>query len=89
MIIAHVSESVTPPRQHSPELPIELEDVILRCLEKDPEDRFQSVEDLRRALTDVPLEDVWTAEMAAEWWSCNGCPERKAMAAAAIEAAAV
>jgi serine/threonine-protein kinase len=89
VIIAHATESVTPPRDHNPDLPLELEDLILRCLEKDPEDRFQSVDDLRRALLDLDLADQWSAERAAEWWSCNGCPERKAMAAAAIEAAAV
>lgn len=89
VIVAHASEEAIPPRQHNPLLPIELEDVVLRCLEKDPEDRFQTVEELRRALLDVRLEDEWSPERAAEWWNCKACPERKAMAAAAIEAAAV
>lgn len=89
VIIAHASEDVVPPRDHNPDLPIELEEVVLRCLEKDPEDRFQSVEDLRLALIEAPLLDGWSSEMAAEWWNCKGCPKRKAMAQAAIEAAAV
>ena len=89
VIVAHASEEVTPLREHNPMLPIELEEVVQRCLEKDPEDRFQSAEDLRLALQDVPLDEVWDSERAAEWWNCNGCPERKAMAAEAIEAAAV
>lgn len=89
VIVAHASEDVTPIREHNPMLPIELEEVVQRCLEKDPEDRFQSAEDLRLALQDVPLDDTWSSERASEWWNCNGCPERKAMAAQAIEAAAV
>ncbi|QDV78019.1 serine/threonine protein kinase [Botrimarina mediterranea] len=89
VIIAHASEEVLPPRQHNPLLPIELEDIVLRCLEKDPEHRFQTVDELRRALMDVQFEDSWSPERAAEWWNCKACPQRKAMAAAAIEAAAV
>lgn len=89
VIIAHATEDPIPLRQHNPLLPIELEDIVLRCLEKDAEDRFQTVEALRRALLEVELDDGWTAESAAEWWSCNGCPQRKAMAARAVEAAAV
>ncbi|TWT48802.1 serine/threonine-protein kinase [Botrimarina hoheduenensis] len=89
VIIAHVSEDVVPPRHHNPSLPIELEEVILRCLEKDPEDRYQTVDQLRIALSEAPLEDYWSADRAAEWWTEKGCPQRKAMAAAAIEAAAV
>ncbi len=89
VIIAHASEEVVRPREHNPELSIELEEIVLRCLEKVPEDRFQSVDDLRQAILDAPVDEVWTPELAHEWWNCNGCPQRKAMAAEAIEAAAV
>ncbi|MEO1497115.1 MAG: serine/threonine-protein kinase [Planctomycetota bacterium] len=89
VIIAHASEEIVPPRHHNRDLPIELEEVILRCLEKDPEHRFQTVEELRLALLDAPLTDTWSSEHAADWWNCKGCPKRKAMAEAAIEAAAV
>ncbi|MEM6799037.1 MAG: serine/threonine-protein kinase, partial [Planctomycetota bacterium] len=88
VIIAHVSEEVVPPRERNPEIPHSLEEIILRCLEKDPDHRFQDVTSLRRALEDAEFADGWSSEQATEWWSCNGCPERKAMAAAAIEAAA-
>ena len=40
----------TPPRAHRSSLPEELEDVILRCLEKDVTKRIQSVAELARAL---------------------------------------
>ncbi len=89
VIIAHVSEDPVPPRDLMPEIPEPLEDIVMRCLEKDPEDRFQDVGDLRRALRDLVFDSPWTFERANEWWSCKGCPQRKAMAAAALEAAAV
>jgi serine/threonine-protein kinase len=88
VMIAHASEGVTPLRQLNSEIPVELEDVVLRCLEKDPDHRFQDVVSLQRALREVPVEADWSAQLAAEWWHCNGCPERKKLAAELLEAAA-
>jgi serine/threonine-protein kinase len=89
VMIAHASQEVVPPRQLNPELPAELEEIVLRCLEKDPEHRFQDVSALRRAMNELALSDAWSSELAAEWWNCNGCPERKKLAAELVEAAAV
>ncbi|HEX3600808.1 MAG TPA: serine/threonine-protein kinase [Lacipirellulaceae bacterium] len=89
VMIAHASQEVVPPRQINPELPTELEEVVLRCLEKDPEHRFQDIASLRTALREIALDDAWSSDLAAQWWSCNGCPERKKLAAEVVEAAAV
>src|SRR5690606_12131801 len=89
VMIAHASQDPPTPRGVNPAVSSELEDVILRCLEKDPEHRYQDVLELQRALREVPLDDPWSSERAAAWWSCNGCPERKKMAEELIEAAAV
>jgi serine/threonine-protein kinase len=89
VMIAHASEDPEPPRLLNADLPPELEEIILRSLEKRPDDRYQSVAELREALDRVPLEQEWTAVSAAEWWHNNGCPQRKAMAAEAVELAAV
>ena len=89
VIIAHVSEDAIPPRDLVPEIPLQLEEIVMRCLEKDADDRFQDVQDLRRALRDILFDDPWSFARAAEWWDCKGCPQRKAMAAQALEAAAV
>jgi serine/threonine-protein kinase len=89
VMIAHASQEVTSPRQQNPDIPAELEDIILRCLEKDPELRFQDIAALQRALQEVVVDDPWSSERAVEWWSCNGCPERKKLAAEVVEAAAV
>jgi serine/threonine-protein kinase len=89
VIIAHASADVVPPRHISPDLPAELEDIVMRCLEKDPDDRFQDVLELQQALRELALDETWSSDRAAEWWSCNGCPERKKLAAELVEAAAV
>jgi serine/threonine-protein kinase len=89
VMIAHASHEVTPPRQLNSDIPEELEEIVLRCLEKDPDHRYQSAVELQRALREVSLDDAWSPERAVEWWSCNGCPQRKKMAAELVEAAAV
>ena len=89
VMIAHASQEVVPLRTLNSEIPIELEEIVLRCLEKDPEHRFQNVSDLQRALRELVFPESWTSDLAADWWSCNGCPERKKLAAEMVEAAAV
>ena len=89
VMVAHASEAVQPPRSLRPELPLELEEVILRCMEKDPEDRFQTVTNLRDALAEIPCDIPWTPQDASDWWKNYGCPQRKALAEQARELAAV
>jgi serine/threonine-protein kinase len=89
VMVAHASENIVPPREISPEVPEALEEVVLRCLEKDPDHRFQDATSLRHALLAVEVAEPWSFDTAAEWWSCNGCPQRKALAAELVEAAAV
>ncbi len=52
--MAHLQNPITPPKKCNPNIPGCLEDIILKCTEKRPDDRYSSVEevlaDLRRAL---------------------------------------
>ncbi len=50
MVAAHVSETPDPVTMHRSGIPVELADVIMRCLEKKPEDRWQSAAELASAL---------------------------------------
>ncbi|MGH9746389.1 MAG: protein kinase domain-containing protein [Candidatus Acidiferrales bacterium] len=43
-------ESPRPPREVEPTVPVDIERAILKCLEKDPARRFQSVSELEKAL---------------------------------------
>ena len=43
----HVSEAVTPPSQHNPAIPPELDAVVLQALAKDRNDRYQTAQEFR------------------------------------------
>ena len=59
--IAHLENPMIPPKECNPDIPESLEQIILKCTEKKPEDRYDTAEaviaDLRRALIN-PNESV-------------------------------
>jgi eukaryotic-like serine/threonine-protein kinase len=71
VVIAHVRDAVVPPSQHQADVPADLERVILRCLAKNPQDRFQDVDSLEQALADCAVADRWTQTQASRWWQEN------------------
>jgi serine/threonine protein kinase len=68
MIAAHLHEAPLSPRQIRPELPTDLEDVILKCLSKSPDDRYASVNRLDKALALCECADTWDNDQAEQWW---------------------
>lgn len=54
ILIKHLSEPPKPPSAMGANIPKELEAVVLRCLEKEPDDRYQSAEELMVAMNRVP-----------------------------------
>ena len=49
-------------------IPRELDELILACLSKNPDDRPREVQDVAHELARMPLPHPWTRERAAEWW---------------------
>ena len=49
----HIQEKPVPPSQINPTVPVSLEEIILRCLEKEPEMRFRDGSQLARALESI------------------------------------
>jgi serine/threonine protein kinase len=49
IISAHLREPPTPPSLYAPGLPPAIEGIVLRCLEKNPDDRFASMTELQLA----------------------------------------
>jgi serine/threonine protein kinase len=52
-IACHLKEKPPAPSEIEPSLPPEVDALVLRCLEKTPEDRFQTMRDLQGALDDI------------------------------------
>lgn len=50
VVMKHIQEIPTPPRNFKPNIPVHIERTILRCLAKKPDDRFQSVSEVAEAL---------------------------------------
>ena len=68
VMLAHAHDAVPPPSRHRPDLPDDLERVILRCLAKKPDDRYPDAEALEHALASCADAGRWTPEHAARWW---------------------
>lgn len=68
VVFAHASKAVKPMSEINPSISRELEAIVLKCLEKKPENRFQKVEELDLALSQLELK-AWTQKRATAWWS--------------------
>jgi serine/threonine-protein kinase len=69
---AHMYDPVEPLRQLRPDVPGDLEAVLMRCLEKDPEKRYADARSLEKALAHCRDAGAWTQEEAAAWWEQHG-----------------
>ena len=72
VLIAHARDPVTPPSQVRAYIPDDLERVVLRCLAKNPADRFSDAESLERALGECACREDWDNDRAAQWWRAAG-----------------
>jgi len=68
LLISHAHEPPRPLTEVDSSLPADLCDVVMRCLEKDPLDRYQSAADLEAALQACTSADMWSRDQAARWW---------------------
>ncbi|MCB9594580.1 MAG: serine/threonine protein kinase [Sandaracinaceae bacterium] len=67
----HLHTPPPPLSERGVEVPSELEAVVLACLEKDPERRPQSAEELRRRVVACGV-GAWDGERARAWWRERG-----------------
>jgi len=63
---------VSPSERVEHEIPTDLEQVVLKCLEKWPDDRPQSAEQLFEMLAACETGAAWTPERARDWWDKYG-----------------
>lgn len=84
VILAHVNRKVEPPSQFASELPSDVEQIVLRCLAKDPQDRFQTAAELQDALQHSSAAGLWDREQAQLWWQSHAkCRQAEELLAAA------
>jgi serine/threonine-protein kinase len=71
IMMAHARDPVVPPSRLRPDLPEDLERVILRCLEKKPADRPPTVRALGDALAACRSSSEWGPPQAEAWWAAE------------------
>jgi tRNA A-37 threonylcarbamoyl transferase component Bud32 len=76
VMIAHARDPVVPPSRSRAEVPDDLERIVLRCLAKDPAERFANAQDLEHALSECGCAADWDREQAARWWQEADTGER-------------
>ena len=70
-VMMHHAHTAPTPASERTELPVplELDQLILSCLAKDPARRPQSARELSSRLAEVPVTAPWTEDRAHQWWS--------------------
>jgi serine/threonine-protein kinase len=77
MLVAHAQQKPRPPSELVPEIPRDLERVVLDLLEKEPARRPQTAQILAERLAALGLADRWTEERRRSFW--EGRPARVLM----------
>ena len=86
VLVAHIRDDVIPPSRHQPSIPADLEAIVMRCLAKDPRDRYQDTAQLATALKATTVAGLWTRQRAARWWEQHSAGEIEPRSAHAAEA---
>jgi serine/threonine protein kinase len=67
VMLAHVLDTPEPPSMRGVQIPAKLEQIVMRCLAKQPDERFQSAAQLAAALDDAEC-GLWTPRDAQRFW---------------------
>jgi serine/threonine-protein kinase len=75
VIAMQAHDPVIPPSRIRPDVPRDLETIVMRCLEKDPDQRFREADEVAHALASCAANGEWDAHTAREWWRQHGRPD--------------
>ncbi len=69
VVLHHVNSDPAPPSSRiDTRIPKELDTLVLRCLQKEPEERPQSMSEIQEALQNLHFASPWTQGRAEDWW---------------------
>jgi serine/threonine-protein kinase len=71
VMVAHARDPVTPPSRIHPDVPPDLERVVLRCLAKSPDDRYPDTSSLADDLEACADAGNWSPAHAERWWQAH------------------
>ena len=72
ILMQHTQAVPVPPSARTElDVPPELDDIVLACLAKDPDDRPASADTLADALASIATGSSWTTRRAQEWWDLH------------------
>jgi len=71
IVFSHARETPVPPSKYVA-VPSDLEQVVLRCLSKLPDERYRDVTELDQALVACRDANRWNSQRAVEWWDDFG-----------------
>jgi serine/threonine-protein kinase len=72
MMLQHVQAQPVPPSQRTElDIPRELDELVLACLQKDPDKRPQNAEQLFALACRCQSCDTWDQELARHWWQTH------------------
>ncbi|NNE43124.1 MAG: serine/threonine protein kinase, partial [Gemmatimonadetes bacterium] len=78
MLTEHASAEPVPPSRRSEfTIPEALDEVVLACLAKRPEDRPDGAADLSARLERITWEQPWDNERARAWWNLHGVDQAR------------
>src|SRR5262249_23940578 len=72
-LMAHLHELPRPLTDHCPAVPPDLQAVVLRCMMKEPGQRFPDAEAFDGALARCACAGGWNEGQAREWWQSVEC----------------
>jgi len=72
MLVQHVQSAPIPPSQRTElEIPRELDELVLACLQKNPNNRPQDAQELFELSSRCGTSDAWTTAAAKTWWQTH------------------
>ena len=72
VLLAHVQDQPEELTRIAPEVPRDLSDVVMRCLAKNADERYQDAAELASALLQCEVAGKWDWAAAARWWRGAG-----------------